>query len=239
MAALALIPATAAYAHEDGSNKSGSKVEVNLNTDGSALVRGAKVTSVSGSTINATTNYGSSQLSWRVVTDGSTKFNANKGGSTGLANIAVGDTLSFSGALDQTVSGLTVNAKVVKDWNHVESKKTLSGIVTSISATLNSFTISHDGSTGSPQATTVQTNSSTDFDLSNGNDGAFTSLFLNAKVKVEGMFNASSTVLTATDVHISTTTRKHGWDRDEDEWDHDDRKAWRDWIRSKVWLNWR
>src|SRR3989344_5451964 len=116
MAALALFPATAAHAHEDGSNKSGTKVEVNLDTGGSALVRGAKVTSVSGSVINATTNYGSSQLSWRVVTDCSTKFNANKGGSTVPANIAVGDIISFSGSLDQTASGLTGNAKDGKDW---------------------------------------------------------------------------------------------------------------------------
>lgn len=218
MTALAFFPATAAYAHDDGSNKSGTKVEVNLDTDGSALVRGAKVTSVSGSTINATTNYGSSQLSWRVVTDGSTKFNATKGGSTGLANIAVGDTVSFSGSLDQTVSGLTVNAKVVKDWNHVESKKTLSGIVTSINATLNSFTVSHDGSTGSPQATTsVQTDSNTKFKLSNGNDGTFASIFLNAKVKIAGLFNASSSVLTATSVDVATSSKKHddfnGWFR--------------------------
>ena len=227
MAALALFPAAAAYAHDEksNSNKSGSGVEVNLSSNGSALVRGAKVTSVSGSTINATTNYGFSQLSWTVKTDGNTEFNANKGGSTGLSAIAIGDTVSFSGSLDQTVSGLTVNAKVVKDWTHSESKKTLSGIVTSINATLNSFTLSHDNST-----TSVQTNSSTDFDLKGGN-GSFTSLFLNAKVKVKGMFNASSSVLTATSVDISTTSHKWGWDKD-------DKKEWRDWIRSKVWLNW-
>jgi hypothetical protein len=226
MAALALFPLSAAYAHDEGSNKSGTKVEVNLNGDGSALVRGAKVTAVSGSTISATTNYGSSQLAWTVKTDGNTKFNANKGSSTGLANIAVGDTVSFSGSLDQSVSGLTVNAKVVKDWNHVESKKTLSGIVTSINTTLNSFTLSHDNAT-----TSVQTNSATDFDLSNGGDGTFASIFLNAKVKVQGLFNASSSVLTATKIHIATTTNSH-------DWDNDDRKEWRNWIKSKVWLNW-
>src|SRR3989344_1609539 len=228
MAALALFPATAAYADNDksNSNKSGSGVEVNLSSNGSALVRGAKVTSVSSSTINATTNYGSSSLSWTVKTDGTTNFTANKGGTAGLAQIAVGDTVSFSGSLDQAVSGLTVNAKVVKDWTHVESKKTLSGIVTSISATLNSFTVSHDDAT-----TSVQTNSDTKFKLSNGTDGTFASIFLNAKVKVKGLFNASSSVLTATEVDISTTTNKWGWD-------HDDRKEWRDCIRSKVWLNW-
>lgn len=228
MAALAFFPANATYAHEDKpeSNKAGTGVEVNLSSNGSALVRGAKVTSVSGSTINATTNYGSSSLSWTVKTDSNTNFTANKGGTNGLAQIAVGDTVSFSGSLDQAVSGLTVNAKVVKDWTQVESKKTLSGIVTSINATLNSFTVSHDDAT-----TSVQTNSDTKFKL-NGQDGTFASIFLNAKVKVQGLFNASSSVLTATKIDISTTTNRWSWDKD-------DQKEWRDWIRSKVWLNWR
>lgn len=207
--------------------KSGTGVEIQIGSNGNALVRGAKVTSVASSTISAKTNYGSSELGWRVVTNGDTDFVTHSGANSGLSGIAVGDTISFRGTLDQAQSGLTVNAKVVKDWTQVESKKTLSGIVTSINATLNSFTLSHDNAT-----TTVETNSSTDFDLSNGQNGTFASIFLNAKVKVKGMLNASSSVLTATEIDISTSTTKWGWD-------NDDKKEWRDWIKSKVWMNWR
>jgi hypothetical protein len=223
MAALALFPfAGKAYAHEnDGakSNSAGSGVEVTIGANGATLVRGAKVTSVSGSQVNANTNYGSSILNWIVKTDGNTNFTANKG-TSGLAEIAVGDIISFSGSLDQAASGLAVNAKVVKDWTQVTTKKSYSGIVTSINATLNSFTLSHDKAT-----TTVQTNSATTFKLSNGNTGSFVDLFLNAKVKVMGMFNASSSVFTATSIDVGTTTKKN-----------DDGHGLRDWFRGNLWL---
>lgn len=225
MASFAIFP-SATYAHEDSkSNKGGAGVEVAIGTNGGALVRGAKVTSVSGSTINATTNYGSAKLDWTVKTDSSTEFTAQKGSATGLGGIAVGDIVSFRGSIDQARSSLTVNANVVKDWTQVESNKSISGIITSINATFNSFTVSHGNST-----TTVQTNSSTNFDL-NGKDASFASLFLNAKVKVKGLFSASSSVLTASEVDVSSSSRKWGWD-------NNDKKEWKDWIKSKVWMNW-
>ncbi len=222
MAFVALLPFSGtAYADNDSNSKAGTGVEVNIGSNGSALVRGAKVTSVSGSTIGADTSYGSSILNWLVKTDSTTKFTANKGSTTGLAHIAVGDLVSFQGSLDQAVSGLTVNAKAVKDWTQVESNKNISGIVTSISTTLGSFLLSHDNAT-----TTVQTNSATIFKLSNGTAASFADLFLNAKVKVIGLFNASSSILTATSVDIGTTTNKndHGGDL-------------RDWFRGNFWLN--
>lgn len=233
--ALALFPlAGTAHADDDRGNsglKGGTGVEINIGEKGAVLVRGAKVTSVSGTQVNASTNYGSSVMAWTLKTDSTTEFTSNKGASAGISQIAVGDIISFRGSLDQAVSGLTVNAKVVKDWTQVESKRTVSGIVTSINATLNSFTLSSNGSTSSPQATTVQTNAGTKFKVSNGNTASFTDIFLNARVKVLGMWNASSSVLTATSVDIGTTTKKNGWNSD-------DHNEWRNWIRSKVWLNW-
>lgn len=230
IAAMALFPfmgtAHADNDHKNYGSKSGSGVEINIGGNGNVLVRGAKVTSVSSSTVSANTNYGSSILGWTVKTNGDTEFTTNKGGSTGIAQIVVGDVISFRGSLDQAISGLTVNAKVVKDWTQVESKKTYKGVVTSINATLNSFTLSHGDAT-----TTIQTNSGTKFKLANGDTGSFADIFLNAKVKVMGMWNASSTVLTATSVDVGTTTKKNGWD-------NKDKHELRNWIRSQVWLNW-
>ena len=239
VAALALFPLASVSADQDkdksnGKNgTSGGGVEVNLGANGSALVRGAKVTSVSGTTVNATTNYGSSQLSWRVMTDGNTEFTSHKGSTNGLANIAVGDSISFRGSLDQSVSGLTVKAKIVKDWSQVETKRTLEGVVSSINTTLGSFTISRNGSTSSPQATTVQTSSSTEW---RGDANSFADLVLNASVKIKGFFNASTSVMTALSVAVDEDRDN---DSDDDRWNKGDENELRNWIKSKVWLNWR
>lgn len=212
-------------------NKSSSKglggagVEVNIGSNGGVLVRGAKVTSVASSTISANTSLGASVLSWVVKTDGSTEFTTQNGGSTGLSGITVGDTISFRGTLDQAVSGLTVNAKIVKDWSQVETKRTLEGVVSSINTTLGSFTVFSGGST-----TSVQTSSSTQW---RDEADSFADLFVNASVKVKGFFNASSSVLTAQSVDVEDSDG----DNDDDRWRNDDRKEWRDWIKSRIWLN--
>lgn len=215
--------AGAAYA-DNGS--SGRGVEVQIGANGSALVRGAQVTAVSGTDVSAKTSLGASVMNWIVKTDSDTDFTANKNGASGLANIAVGDTISFRGTIDQAVSGLTVKAKTVKDWSSVEAKAKLEGVVTSISTSLNSFTVMKGNST-----TTVQTSSSTKF-TEDGDSANFADLFLNAKVKLAGMFNASSSVFTATSVAIDEDND------DDDKWNKDDKKEWRNWIRSKIWLKW-
>jgi hypothetical protein len=204
----------AGAAHAD----SGTGVEINIGANGGALVRGAKVTAVSGTTVNANTSLGSSVMNWVVTTDTDTEFTANKNGASGLANIAVGDTISFRGAIDQAVSGLTVKAKIVKDWSSVETRQKLNGTVTSINTTLNSFTVMKGNST-----TTVQTSSSTKF-TEDGDNATFADLMVNAKVKLQGMFNASSSVFTATAVEI-----------DEDGDDNNGTKNGH-WFRGDFWL---
>ncbi len=225
---LALLPfGVYADSNKDkGSNGlSGTGVEINIGSNGGVLVRGAKVTSVSSSTVNANTSIGASVLNWIVKTDGSTEFVTHGGANTGLSGIAVGDTISFRGTLDQAVSGLTVNAKIVKDWSQVETKRTLEGVVGSINATLGSFTILKGGST-----TTVQTSSSTEWE--DGLD-SFADLLINTTVKVKGFFNASTSVMTAQSVELEDNDD----DSDDDRWGKEDRKEWREWIKSKIWLN--
>ena len=48
------------------------RVEVAISHSGQALVRGAQVSAISGSTITAVTTAGASTLTWTVATDGST-----------------------------------------------------------------------------------------------------------------------------------------------------------------------
>lgn len=196
----------AGTAHAD-SKGDGSRIEVSIGESGRVLVRGAKVTSVASSTITANTSWGASVLGWTVKTDGNTDFVAHKGSNGGLADIAIGDTVSFSGKLDQTLNGLQVHANVVKDWTSAHAATKLSGIITGINSTLGSFTITHDGST-----TTVQTSSSTDFD--GRGVSSFADLVLNAKVKIRGFFSATSSVFTAQEVDVKEGARKHK------EWKH-------------------
>lgn len=95
----------------------GSMLEVHITDTGKVLVRGAKVTAVSGNTISAETLWGSAVMTWSVLTDGSTEFIRRAGGKGSVSDIAVGDLISFQGTLQTSVaSPLTVQAKIVKNW---------------------------------------------------------------------------------------------------------------------------
>src|SRR3989344_2009749 len=135
--ALAFLPIVAS-ANNDGNkgdkneNRSAAtqRVEVAINASGNVLVRGAKVTGISGSTLTVTTTAGASTLSWAVTTDSSTVFVTSAGAGSSLAQISVGDTVSFAGAL--TGTGLSVKATAVKDWTVGASQRSISGTVASI-----------------------------------------------------------------------------------------------------------
>lgn len=194
-----------------------AKIGVSIGNDGGVLVRGAKVTGVSSSTITADTSWGSSVLGWIVETDNDTEFIAPKEEHSGVANIAVGDVVSFSGKLDTEHAGFAVDADVVKDWTNAHIATKISGIVTAINSTVGSFTVQSGDST-----TTVQTSSSTDF---GGVITSFADLVLNAKVKITGFFDATSSVFTAEEVEVKTELRNNDWRHGADI---------RAWIKSHV-----
>lgn len=111
--ALVLVPG-AALAHDSARPAKTPGVEVVITNAGNVLVRGATVTAVSGSTITATTTWSGVTLTWSVATDSGTSFLDRFGGTLTLANIAVGDTVSFAGTL---TGNLSVKASAVKDWS--------------------------------------------------------------------------------------------------------------------------
>jgi len=196
-------------------------VSVNVGANGAALVRGAEVTAVSGTQVDAKTSWGSAVLNWIVKTDAETEYVGKNGKDIARSEITVGDTISFRGSLDQTLSGLVVKAKIVKDWSKTEAKHKLSGTVSSINTSLNSFVVTHGSAT-----TTIETSSSTKF-TEDGDNATFADLFVNAKVKIVGLLNASTSIFTATSVEI---------DEDSSSWSKNDKNEWRNWIRSKIWL---
>ncbi len=79
------------------------------------LVRGAKVTAISDTTITAQTVWGNSALTWTVRTNGDTKYYRQNAEGAVRTALSIGDYVSFSGALDPGAAAFTVNAGVVRD----------------------------------------------------------------------------------------------------------------------------
>ncbi|MFN4181508.1 MAG: hypothetical protein ACK4FA_02340, partial [Candidatus Paceibacteria bacterium] len=121
--------------HKEMANKKGSSLEVHINDNGSVLVRGAKVTAVSGNTITAITEWNGASVSWNINTDTATKFIELKNGQSSVSDVKVGDFVSFSGNL-MAGSTFTVQAKQVKNWSVAPKvKTTVEGKLESIAGT--------------------------------------------------------------------------------------------------------
>lgn len=188
-------------AHKLGAHAVGSTLEVRINDDNSVVVRGAKVTAVSGSVITAQTAFGSTMLSWSVQTNADTRFANRADSSASLATIAVGDYISFSGSLNTAVTGLTVNAKAVKDWSKaaVETPRSaFAGTVQSVDAANLKFTLATGGAEG---VITVKM-ASTSAIISGQGSLAFSNILVGDKAVVKGTYDSALKVFTASKVSI-------------------------------------
>lgn len=168
----------------------GSPLEVIISDNGNAIVRGAKVTDVSGSTITAQTIWDASSITWSVRTDNDTDFVRKSGGGASIDDIADGDYISFSGHLTSG-SSFTVDADVVKNWSATENRSAVVGTVTDVDD--NEFTLQTVGR----GTVTVKVSSSTDF---SGSIDELSDLSTNIRVVAYGTYNADTHVLTATEV---------------------------------------
>ena len=119
----------------------GSTLEVHIGNDGKVAVRGAKVTAISGSSISTSATFGAMTMNWVVNTNSSTEFLRRYGGKTTIAEIQVGDFVSFSGMLDTTQSIPTVNAVTIKDWSIQMAHTSFSGTVASIDPNVMTFVL--------------------------------------------------------------------------------------------------
>lgn len=186
-------------------NSIGSTLEVHIGDDGMALVRGAKVTGISGNTISATTSWGSVVLNWSVVTDSNTQFVRRFGGASSVSEISVNDFISFNGAvLTTTASPITVQAKVVKDWSVQRAHATFNGSVTSVNTGALSFVLQSEDR----GAITVNTDTNTKI-MKGGANGVFADVIVGAKVTASGLFNNLSKILDGDNVkvHLAGATR--------------------------------
>lgn len=86
-----------------------------IGANGTAHVQGAKVTATSSSSLTATTNLGGNTITWDVEAASTTRFGSLGTGLAALANVAIGDIVSFWGKLSGSGSTLTVEAEAIKD----------------------------------------------------------------------------------------------------------------------------
>ena len=208
----------------DDNRRASQRVEVAIADSGNVLVRGAKVTAISGSTITAVTTAGASTLTWTVTTDGSTSFVTSTGSGSSLAQISVGDTVSFAGALSGT--GLSVKATAVKDWTVGANERSIVSTVQGVNSANSSLTITNgkDNGNDNKKVTTIQFTGST---IINGTGTTFGSIVAGDKVKATGTVNADGTILTATSVTVTHPPVKLG--------DDDFGKKIRAWFSNHGW----
>lgn len=183
---------------EEMRRASGSTLEVHINNNGKTLVRGAKVTAVSGSVITATTTFGTNVMTWTVNTTSATQFVRKFGGVSSTAEIQVGDFLSFSGMLSTSATGLTVDATIVKDWSIQARNDSFKGTISSIDAPNLSFVLASENRGN----ITIKTSATTQ--IKKGNSViTFADLHVGDKVeKTDGLYNNLTLTLTANTVKI-------------------------------------
>lgn len=108
--------------------------EVHIDESGEVLVRGAQITSHTDTTMTVTNEWGDASLSWTLLIDADTDLVDVRNRSLASEAFDDGDTVSFSGTINNDASGLSVEAEVIKNWSDENSQPEarLTGTVASI-----------------------------------------------------------------------------------------------------------
>lgn len=180
----------------------GSTLESHINNDGSVLIRGAKITAITGGVISATQSWGGYSSSWTVVTDASTELIRRYGATSSLGEFSVGDYIAVKGTLDTTKVTQTINAKTIRDYSIQKEHATFAGTVLSVDATAKSFVLT----TPSRGNQTIVVSSSTVI-KQGGNDTTFATIAAGQKItKAEGVWNNLTNSMQAEKVDIYQNT---------------------------------
>ncbi len=189
--------------HEEEAKAVGSTLEVHITNNGKVLVRGAKVTAISGNVITANTLWGSANMVWVINSDtAKTKHVRRFGGSSTISEIAIGDFLSFQGVLvTATASPLTVDATIIKDWSNQKKNANFEGTVSSVTGT--SFLLA----TKKSGNVTVNTTATTSIIKKIGDHnpeiaGVFADITVGSKIQTSGVLNNLTNILDANKVVI-------------------------------------
>ena len=174
---------------------SGSSLEVHISDNGKVLVRGAKVTGISGTTINAETVISGSSIAWVVDASATPKVIRRYGGNSSVSEIQIGDIISFGGSLSGA-GAWNVKATSLKDWSIQVKNSSFSGSITSISGS--SFVLD----IGNGKSVTINTDANTK--IMKADQGiAFSSLVVGDKIsKTEGLYNNNTNTLLAKSIRV-------------------------------------
>lgn len=179
----------------------GSTLEVHFLDNGKVLVRGAKVTGVNGTTVNAVTAWGSVVLNWAIMTDGNTEIIRRYGGKSVISEISVGDFVSFQGSLDTTVSAsYTVHATVLKDWSIQKRSATFYGTVKTVNSSTGSL-MTFVLATEERGDQTIMVTSSTKI-MKGIVPGVFADIVVGAKITTRGLWDNVANTLQADEIKI-------------------------------------
>ncbi|MES2023158.1 MAG: hypothetical protein V4439_00555 [Patescibacteria group bacterium] len=185
--------------HAKEAHDNGSTLEVHIYDNGKVLVRGAKVTGVSGTVVSAYTTWGSVTLNWAVNAGTGSKVIRKYGGVSSVSEVSVGDFISFHGDLVTTAgTPLTVNADTMKDWSIQKKGASLNGMVKSVDAVGMKFVLSNEDRAD----VTVMVTSSTKI-MKGDMVGTFADIVVGAKVSARGVLNTLTNTLTADLVKVN------------------------------------
>ncbi|MCR4281385.1 MAG: hypothetical protein NUV88_03585 [Candidatus Kaiserbacteria bacterium] len=98
-----------------GAGQKAPMLEVHIANNGLVLLRGARVISVSGSTIHVEMSWSSSNMAWAVATTYNTKFLTSKGEKAEIGDIAEGDIIRVTGKLVASGIEPIVDTDIVRE----------------------------------------------------------------------------------------------------------------------------
>ncbi len=88
--------------------------EVHIANNGLVLLRDARVLSLSGNTVEVGMTWGSSEFTWSIRTDFSTKFFDPQGEKMRVTNIHIGDIITVTGNITQSGARPIIDADIVR-----------------------------------------------------------------------------------------------------------------------------
>lgn len=87
---------------------------ININSNGSVIIRNAVVNSINGNNVTLTSNLGGANLTWNMILDNQTRFESRNGRRIDVREILVGDKVMVKGRL-MSGSSLTIDADLIRN----------------------------------------------------------------------------------------------------------------------------
>lgn len=176
--------------------------QVNIAANGQVIVRNAKVTSVSGTTIYASSAWGGLRIVWIIHTGGSTRFIPEADSAEAIKAIKPGELIGFSGALDQSASTPTVTASVVRNSAIIKSGMIISGTVLSLDNGAKTVRVATDTGT-----TTVSVGTGTIITM-DGDTARLKDIDVGTPVRALGSLNIATNTLSAEKIALQSQPTK-------------------------------